>query len=170
MSTVTETPRIYVACLASYNSGILHGKWIEATDADVIREEVDEMLAESSQPDAEEWAIHDFEGFEGMKIEEYDDFDKIAELAELIEEHGAAYAAYADNVGLEFATASDFEEAYMGEYDSEQAYAEESFDDCNKIPDHLANYIDYEAVTRDWFCGDYYSVDSPCGVYVFRSL
>lgn len=23
--------RIYVACLASYNNGVLHGKWIDAT-------------------------------------------------------------------------------------------------------------------------------------------
>ena len=29
----TEPPRIYVACLAAYNNGILHGAWIEATDA-----------------------------------------------------------------------------------------------------------------------------------------
>ena len=29
----TEQPRIYVACLAAYNNGILHGAWIEATDA-----------------------------------------------------------------------------------------------------------------------------------------
>ena len=26
-------PRIYVACLAAYNNGILHGAWIEATEA-----------------------------------------------------------------------------------------------------------------------------------------
>jgi hypothetical protein len=25
-----EAPKIYVACLASYNNGILHGKWIDA--------------------------------------------------------------------------------------------------------------------------------------------
>ena len=26
----TETPAIYVACLDSYNNGILHGDWIDA--------------------------------------------------------------------------------------------------------------------------------------------
>ena len=31
--TTTEQPRIYVACLAAYNNGILHGAWIEATEA-----------------------------------------------------------------------------------------------------------------------------------------
>jgi len=43
--------RIYVACLASYNSGILHGRWIEATaDVDEMQEEIDAMLRESPCP------------------------------------------------------------------------------------------------------------------------
>lgn len=25
-----DTPRVYVACLAAYNSGFLHGAWIDA--------------------------------------------------------------------------------------------------------------------------------------------
>ena len=44
-TTDTDTPRIYVACLASYNAGILHGEWIDATDADVIREAIANMLS-----------------------------------------------------------------------------------------------------------------------------
>lgn len=41
--------RIYVACLAAYNKGILHGAWIEANqDADQIRDEIAAMLARSS--------------------------------------------------------------------------------------------------------------------------
>lgn len=44
--------RIYVACLASYNSGILHGEWIdlEGMDADGVREEIATMLRESPNP------------------------------------------------------------------------------------------------------------------------
>jgi antirestriction protein len=34
-------PEIYVACLASYNSGQLHGEWINAAqDADILEEEI----------------------------------------------------------------------------------------------------------------------------------
>jgi len=47
-------PRIYVACLTAYNNGCLHGRWIEATTPDEIREEVRAMLAASPLPDAEE--------------------------------------------------------------------------------------------------------------------
>jgi antirestriction protein len=41
MATPDVTPRIYVACLASYNNGVLHGAWIDAVqDADEIRSEI----------------------------------------------------------------------------------------------------------------------------------
>lgn len=44
----TETPRIYVACLAAYNSGYLHGSWIDANqDPWGIWEETKAMLAAS---------------------------------------------------------------------------------------------------------------------------
>ena len=56
--TVPDRPRIYVACLAAYNNGRLHGAWIDATTPDEIRTEVRAMLAASPEPDAEEWAIH----------------------------------------------------------------------------------------------------------------
>jgi antirestriction protein len=45
--------RIYVACLASYNAGILHGEWIdtEGMDADELSEEVrDKVLLTSPCP------------------------------------------------------------------------------------------------------------------------
>jgi len=53
-----DAPRVYVACLAAYNNGRLHGAWIEVTKPDVIMEHVRAMLAASPEPNAEEWAIH----------------------------------------------------------------------------------------------------------------
>jgi hypothetical protein len=41
-----ETPKIYVACLAAYNSGYLHGKWLDALDEDEINKDIYEILAE----------------------------------------------------------------------------------------------------------------------------
>jgi antirestriction protein len=47
----TDTPRIYVACLASYNAGTLHGAWIDAAqDADDITAAIAKMLRESPCP------------------------------------------------------------------------------------------------------------------------
>lgn len=48
---MTYTPRIYVACLASYNSGILYGRWIDASaDVDDMQAEIAEMLRGSPCP------------------------------------------------------------------------------------------------------------------------
>ncbi|NIJ81204.1 antirestriction protein ArdA [Xanthomonas cannabis] len=45
-------PRIYAACLASYNNGVLHGRWIDlyAADLDDVQGEIAEMLRESPHP------------------------------------------------------------------------------------------------------------------------
>ena len=105
-STDTQCPRIYVACLAAYNQGHLHGTWIDADqDADAIHEEIQQMLAESPVPDAEEWAIHDYEGFGGLNLSEYEDIERVAEFGQLLAEHGPAFGAYAGHVGADYATA-----------------------------------------------------------------
>lgn len=85
-----SNPRIYVACLAAYNNGYLHGAWIDADqDANQIRDEIAAMLARSPVEDAEEYAIHDHEGFEGVSISEYAGIDSVARMAAFIAEHGA---------------------------------------------------------------------------------
>jgi len=169
--TTTDTPRIYVACLASYNAGILHGKWIDATDAEAIREEIQEMLIWSPCPGAEEWAIHDYKGFGSLRLGESEDIDRVAELGALIDEYGEAFAAYANHVGVDYATEESFQDAYCGEWDSEEAYAEDLFDElyAHDLPDHIAPYIDYGAFARDLFINDYFSVENNSGVYVFCS-
>ncbi|MBX9790018.1 MAG: antirestriction protein ArdA [Pirellulales bacterium] len=74
-------PMIYVACLAAYNAGMLHGKWIPAAqDADSLREEVNAILKESPVPLAEEWAIHDYEGFGDIRIDEYHSLSEVSAL------------------------------------------------------------------------------------------
>lgn len=49
------SPRIYAACLASYNSGRLHGAWIDCEDKDEseIMAEINAMLAASPYPNVE---------------------------------------------------------------------------------------------------------------------
>lgn len=44
-------PRIYVACLASYNNGVLYGEWIDATtDIDTMQAQVNRILRGSKFP------------------------------------------------------------------------------------------------------------------------
>ena len=163
--------RIYVACLAAYNSGKLHGRWIDANqEADAIRDEVQAMLKESPEPQAEEWAIHDYE-LGGIRISESEDFEWVAEVAGLLAEHGEAFAAYANNVGVDSATAEGFQDSYRGHYDSERAFAEELVSELysEKELGPLANYIDYESYANDLLMGDFYSVNGEGGVYVFSN-
>jgi antirestriction protein len=118
---------------------------------------------------AEEWAIHDYGGFYGLKIGEYDSFSAISELAKLIADHGEAYALYADNVGIEWATEEDFQESYQGEAESEEAYASELFDETHTVPEELAMYIDYAAFARDLFLEGYNSQRGQDGtLHIFR--
>ena len=87
---VPPTPeiRIYVACLAAYNNAHLHGRWIDATNGEShIWDETQAMLKASTEPDAEEWAIHDTHGFEGASISEWESFESVAAKAEFVEEH-----------------------------------------------------------------------------------
>ena len=82
MSDSGDVPRIYVACLASYNAGTLHGEWIEASQsADEIHKEIQSMLRRSREPIAEEWAIHDYEYFGGYELSEWESIDASPALA-----------------------------------------------------------------------------------------
>ncbi len=124
---MSTTPRIYVACLAAYNNGILHGEWIDADQsADELHAAVQQMLAASPEPGAEEWAIHDYEGFGELRLSEWESFERVSAIAEGIAAHGAAFAAwlsYADSRDL--SDVSAFEDAYLGEWESLRAYAED---------------------------------------------
>jgi antirestriction protein len=85
-----------------------------------------------------------------------------------------AYNAYAENVGREYASYEEFMDSYSGEWDSERDFAENLADDCveglNDPESILARYFDYDAWTRDLFLGDYYSINTAGGVWVFRSV
>jgi len=80
--------RIYVADLAAYNAGKVHGVWINATDdVEDIQKHINKMLANSPEGFAEEYAIHDYEGFEGYQLSEYEGIKSVHEIASFIEDH-----------------------------------------------------------------------------------
>jgi antirestriction protein len=152
----TLTPRIYIASLADYNAGRLHGKWIDCDqDVDDIREEIAGILKASKEPIAEEWAIHDYEGFGGLRLGEYEDIDRIAELAELIGEHRELITHIVDYCGgldqIDEARRKMAED-YLGEWDSLEEWAEDHLDSCGfleKVPQEIRNYIDFKKYAED---------------------
>jgi len=174
-TTNTDTPRIYVACLAAYNNGKLHGEWIDANqDADDIFTEINAMLAESPESNAEEFAIHDYEYFHGIDIHEYESIPKVAQLAALLAEYGEPFAHYLEHIGgideINDDTAENFQDAYYSEYDSIADFAQEMNPTAN-IPEHLKAHIDWDSVAEDMFCGGWWSAESSNHtVYVFSSI
>ena len=145
-----DCPRIYVACLAAYNNGYLHGAWIDATSPDEIMGQVRGMLAESPVSGAEEWAIHDYEGFEGASLSEYASFETVCALAEFIGEHGRLGAKIYGYFGNDLDEAVATFEDYAGEYRSAADFAEELVGESGtEIPSSLEYYIDWQALARD---------------------
>lgn len=153
--------RIYVACLASYNNGILHGRWIDATQGeDHIRDGIKAMLSASPIPGAEEHAIHDYEGFEGVSIAEYDSMQHVAELAAFIEEYGPVAAKLMEHCGDLDEAKDTMREHYAGIYSSVADFAQEITEETTKIPDNLQYYIDWERMARDLEINDILALET----------
>jgi antirestriction protein len=170
----TTTPRIYAACLASYNNGYLHGAWIDATqDADDIRSAIADMLKVSPIVGAEEFAIHDYEGFEDVSISEYQGVDSVARIAAFIGEHGALGAGLLGHFGgdLDQAEAA-MTDNYLGQFPSLPDYMQELTTECVKIPEAIGNYIDWEAMARDaQMGGDLFVIETGYDhVHVFSAV
>jgi len=173
--TAIPTPgrRIYVACLAAYNAGHLHGTWIDADqDADAIEEAVRHMLVESPIPLAEEWAIHDYEGFGSLRLSEWESFERVAAIASGLAEHGLGFAAWLSyDDSHDPSDTQSFEDAYRGEWDSMRAYAEEwaestgLYDMAEKVGSPYV-VVDIDMLERDLDI-EMYTVASGPGVYVF---
>ena len=174
-TTETVTPRIYVACLASYNSGVLHGKWIDAAqDADDIHAEIQAMLAKSPEPIAEDWGLHDYEGFGSVRLSEYEDIAHVAEMAALIVEHGDLAAEVIAHTSSVDEAREMLDEQYQGAFKNLEDWAEQYMDDTgalNGLPENLRNYFDYEAFARDAeLGGNIIAIDTSDGqVHVFWS-
>ncbi|KTC94704.1 antirestriction protein ArdA [Legionella erythra] len=163
------SPSIYVACLASYIEGILHGKWIDASQGKVIiDEQIQEMLSESPIEYAEEYAIHDYEGFGSLRISEFEDLETIIQYVEFMSEHGELGQVLLSEYGLDEAEQM-INDYYHGSYDSEVDFAWHIFEECysSAIPNNLICYFDCEAFARDLFISDYCSVEANGETHVF---
>lgn len=148
----TETLRIYVACLASYNAGRLHGRWIDVTDldADDIGAEIANMLQGSPARNAEEYAVHDYEGFPAAiarDLGEYPSPQDIVAVAEYLTDDDIApgmplwaRAGLLDYLGRPMSIDNARDVLESGTlYDSRQAMGDQYIDDildaCRLSPD-----------------------------------
>ena len=168
---------IYVACLASYNAGTLHGCWIdlsEITDADEINKAIQWILQQSPAPSAEEYAVHDSCGLPHfLRSTEWPDLAQLALYAETLAEVGDSdaepYRLACDDVS-EVLSEDDFRDTYEGHYSSGEDYAEQFHEDCGTDLGPLAAYIDWERYWRDLTYECHYGAPATDGgVHIFRS-
>lgn len=159
---MSEEIRIYVACLAAYNNGKLHGVWIDSTDdIDDIQDQINEMLESSPEEDAEEWAIHDYEGYGSYRLSEYEGIQSAHEIACFIEEHGEIAAELLSHFSTIDEAKKAIEENYAGCHENVADFAEELTTDTTEIPESLAFYIDYEKMGRDMeLGGDIFTIET----------
>ena len=173
-----NAPAVWVACLSSYNHGNLHGAWVNVPDSvEEMRELIEQVLQSSPSPDGEEWGFFDNSELAPFDIGEYEDLETLVMYATAIN------LAKADNNDDAFSVwdydeyrgddaesiYNRFKDQYMGCFRDGVEFSESYFDDCNEIPAHLSNYIDYEAVWRDLRNDAYYLKESYADNHVFRS-
>lgn len=164
-------PRIYVACLAAYNAGMLHGVWIDVEDdAEAVGEAIAAMLAASPEPGAEEWAIHDYEDFGGVQIGEHTGIERVVEIAAFLRERGRLGALVLEQLDGDLDRAEQaLDEDYRGQFASLADCMEETYEDLASVPEGLRGYIDWEAMARDAaLSGEVFTVETaPDAVHVF---
>lgn len=159
---MTNEIKIYVADLAAYNNGHLHGVWIDATlDLEDIQQQVNTMLAASPVDDAEEYVIHDHEGFGSYGLGEYTGLEMAHEVALFIEE----YPEFGSELLSHFGDLDDAKEAaqdsYCGSHSSLADYAQELTEGTTEIPESLRHYIDYQSMARDMrLNGDVFTIET----------
>lgn len=144
------SPRIFVACLAAYNAGRLHGAWIDVEDEETVGDAITAMLNASPVAGAEEFAIHDHDGFGGVTIGEYEDIGRVVEIASFLRERGQLGALVLDHLGGNIDEASEaLDDGYRGAFECLADYFQELTEETVMIPEPLRLYVDYEAMARD---------------------
>lgn len=161
-SELDGNPSAYVGTYFKYNEGSLYGLWIDLTSFYTYSDFINFCKAIHADESDPELMQQDYENYprdwysEGFMSEE--EFKNIQEYSELCEEFSKeAVDAFMD-WGSE--PLYRFKECYMGEWDSEEDFAEHLVSevyDVERNMGHLANYFDYARYARELFeCGDYH--------------
>jgi len=182
IGTSLDGPAIYIACLASYNAGTLHGFWCDltiATTAEDIQECIDYVLATSPATLAEEYAIHDQQLLAGpLTGTEWPDLDEIERYMDVYLDLGdteqIAYRVCCNDTGT-ILSDDDFREMYCGVFDKPADYAYDLAVECGDDVDSAKwpfSCIDWERAWRELSYDGYsaeYSSDAG-GYIITRSV
>ena len=159
-SDCSGNPSIYCGTYGKYSGEKGNcGLWIDLTTFYDYDDFLNFCYAIHADEEDPELMAQDYEGFprqwynEGFMSE--DDFDNILENSDMCDKHGQEavddYMEFHDEL-------DNFEEAYCGEWDSEEDFARHIVEECYDLErsmGDLARYFDYEAFGRELFMYDY---------------
>lgn len=164
--------KVYIACLASYNSGYLFGKWLDldnynsgdevlgAIQKEILDSELNPMLQNYGET-PEEWAMHDIEGitYELAGRTEWPDMDKLLEMNEILnDDNGELILEIKDYLSADTIQEAKefFENNHIGEFSRETELAYYIAEEINgwDLSDGLGRYFDAQQFARDLLCGD----------------
>lgn len=176
-----QTPKVWIGCLACYNSGYLVGDWFDAVDADETT--LADVHRGSGRPYAaceELWCFdHELIPASGeMSPHEAAEWGRV--LTEADEHLRPALRSWvrsgsyvAEGRG-DLPSIPDFLERFCGHWPSFRDYAEQMADDVGLMigwPETAASYFNWSSWVEDQR-HDYVVEDAPApeyGVYVFRN-
>jgi antirestriction protein len=168
--------RLYIADLGAYNAGRLRGEWITVGAEDTgddIRSAIEILLRKW---DAEEYAIHDYEGIPRALYSEHPDLDAIAAYAELLErfDEDVVEAYFELPYWREVDPAQwgyDIESRFHGRYLDRGEWAAHHRGAAGQVPTHIERYVDYDAMARDAeYNGEVDFVDVGTEIAVFSAF
>jgi antirestriction protein len=159
ISRLDDEPSVYCGTYAKYNEGSLCGLWIDLSSFDDYNDFINFCKALHSDEEDPELMFQDYQGFPREYYSEScmdeDDFYKVLEYKQMCDLHGAEAVDDFIDLGKDLA---DFEEAFCGEWDSEEDFARHIVDECYDIDRQmgsLAPYFDYKAYAYNLFMYDY---------------
>ena len=163
ISNLSEA-KIYVCTYKKYNEGSIFGEWLDLSDYS-DKEEFLQACAELHKDETDpEFMFQDYENIPECFISESSISEKLFDIINRIDEidNIEAFETYLNWRGCDLenddfdSLKSDFEDAYIGEYNSKEDYAYGFVEKCYDLPDFAKDYFNYEKFARDLFMTDYY--------------
>ena len=153
---MTDTPRAYIGCLASYNAGRHHGRWLDLDCEDTFNEQLKSILDTAPVPDAEELWVFDTEGLPvpgEMSPSEALKYGLIVSLCRDEQIHDEVVSFVLDKWDSSEpepdTVLTRCQEVWRGSASTPGEWAEEYWGDCmGDIPAELAHYIDWERYAK----------------------
>lgn len=180
-----EHPEIYVICKATYQSGNIHGVWVDITKPmqDILKRIAlmkhesghlgSEMLSEGYCPDPGTYLIHCHIGFYNLKIDVNASIEDVRAYGLFISQYGelGAKLIVINNGNLEKAKRF-IDEYYLGEYESRTAYAKEFFKQpyLSQIPKALSCHVNCDCVEETILQSFFVKISDKVHVFEYLEL